>query len=105
MRRRTDPRRPEKSACVTCPYSPPQDLYTSPLLLCGFGAGAAAALVAAAEHPALFAGVILCELWSPSDAPRDALSFAYGQAAEFATPRQAAAFLSASCWVLRPHLF
>lgn len=76
-----------------------QELYTAPLILCGFGAGASAALVAASQRPALFAGVILCELWSPSEAPRDAASFHYGQAAEFESPRQAAAFLSASCWV------
>lgn len=76
-----------------------QDLYTAPIILCAFGASCSAAVIAAADHPLLFAGLILCELWSPAEAPRDALSFVYGQAAVFSSPRQAAAFFSASCWV------
>ena len=68
----------------------------SPLALVGFGLGAAVAARFAATRPALVAGVALCELWA--EPPADA-SFHPGQAARFASPAQAAAFLCADCWV------
>lgn len=67
-----------------------------PLALVGFGLGAAVALRFAAAHPALVAGVALCELWA--EPPADAV-FHPGQAARFSSPAQAAAFLCADCWV------
>ena len=40
-----------------------QDLYVTPLVLCGLGMGAVTAVTFAAAFPALVAGVVLCELW------------------------------------------
>ena len=84
------------AASPPAPDAARQDLYVTPLALVGFGLGAAVAARFAAAHPALVAGVALCELWA--EPPAEA-GFHPGQAARFASPAQAAAFLCADCWV------
>ena len=78
--------------------TPRQDLYTTPVALVGFGMGAAVAARLAATRPLLVGAVALCELWP---APAADSGFAPGQAGQFASAAQAAAFLAAPCWVRR----